>query len=787
MKKLYTLLTLCVFYWACNTTHAQISITDGFANACLGYLYDGNESGPYEPNMNEVLTICPDEGSILNLYWTAANLGSGDKIIIFDGPDASAPPISVGGVGGAVGFTAEQLYLLDITSSGPSGCLTIRFISNNDQFVGNFGALLSCGLPCPKPVPSIAVEGEDTSTEILICKDETIQFDASGTYFPANTAFQSVVWNFGDGTTNNNSWPTVDKLFTEPGAYYVNITVVNDSACASVHTLNVLVKVATVPTITAEVEDNYVCVGQEVYLNGNVAGENWNVIPSVEFGEALVLEDIVNSCYESELFITAFDEGQILENFEDLFSIGISIEHSYIGDLGITIICPDGSSVQLHYRNGGGKWLGEPCDDEDQETFMGNLAYYTFSPNSTGPTWAAANGSYVQTVTEPCNENATGTSIVPGDYSASGDWSVLEGCPLNGPWVLQICDYLNFDNGYVEGWTIDFNPELFDGALSFTPTFGISCDSTYWLGSNIVDHGPTCDSVIVVLPTPGSYNYSYVTIDNHGCVYSKTVSVVAYQGPIIDAGDDFYFCGPAANMQGVVTNPQPSITYDYSWDNAMFLTNPNTANTTITADAISETTPFVLSVFPSDDPGCLVTDTIMAIVPEYPPFALNDTIRVCQGELGVLFAPTEEPDNYSYQWYYSPDDVVYASLTDEIFRAMSVGATGYYKVHVIEPGCQFFSPTTNWVEVISCEIWYPNIFTPNGDGKNDMFQISAITEYPGSSLVVYNRWGKAVYESKDYRNNWSGDDLPEGVYYFMAEINKRTGKEKHGGYFQLVR
>jgi gliding motility-associated-like protein len=785
MNKIYTLIALCVFNWIHVNGVAQISITDGTANACSAYLYDDNEYGNYAAGMNVILTICPEAPeTILNLYWTAANLGTGDRIVIFDGPDTSYPPIIVNGTGGVAGFTGEQLYLLDVTSNNPSGCLTIRFTSNSDDSVGNFAALISCGPPCAKPVPTIEVEGEDTSTELLICKDETLTFDASGTYFPSNTSFQSVEWDFGDGTTNTTSWPTVDKLFTVPGAYMVNVFVTSNMGCRSVHTLNVLVKVATIPAITALADDYYVCVGQEIELSGAVEGTNWNVIPVVEFGGAIYVPDSVGQCFSDTLFITAFDNDQMVESIEDIMTFGINIEHSYIGDLKISIVCPDGSSIMLHDQNGGGKWLGEPCDNDGNPFFEGNGAYYTFSPNSAGDTWAATTN--VQSVSQPCG-GPNGNSIIPGDYSAAGDWEALIGCPLNGPWEVRICDFLNSDNGYAFGWGIEFDPELFDGALSFTPTFGNSCDSTYWLGPNIVDHGPTCDTVFVVPPSPGSYNYSYVTIDNHGCVYSQAVNVVAYQGPIIDAGDDIYFCGPAQALQGVVTNPQPSIIYNYSWNNQPLLTNPNTANPTITADAINETTAFVLSVFPTDDPGCLVTDTIMAIVPEYPPFALNDSISVCQGEVGVLFAPAEEVDNFAYQWYYSPDDVVYATLPDETFRALQVSTTGHYKVHIIEPGCQFFSPTSYWVDVISCEIYYPNIFTPNGDGKNDMFHISAITEYPGSGLIVYNRWGKVVYESKDYRNNWSGDDLPEGVYYFMAEINKSSGKEKHGGYFQLVR
>jgi len=146
----------------------------------------------------------------------------------------------------------------------------------------------------------------------------------------------------------------------------------------------------------------------------------------------------------------------------------------------------------------------------------------------------------------------------------------------------------------------------------------------------------------------------------------------------------------------------------------------------------------------------------------------------------------EFADQYSYRWYYSPDSTDFV-LLEQGSDGLTVGQEGYYVVYVVEPGCHFESPTPFRVLVKACDIRYPNIITPNGDSKNDTFEIEGILEYPGSTLIVYNRWGKVVYESNDYRNSWNGADLPEGVYYFIAEINKSTGKEPHAAYFQLFR
>jgi gliding motility-associated-like protein len=74
-----------------------------------------------------------------------------------------------------------------------------------------------------------------------------------------------------------------------------------------------------------------------------------------------------------------------------------------------------------------------------------------------------------------------------------------------------------------------------------------------------------------------------------------------------------------------------------------------------------------------------------------------------------------------------------------------------------------------------CEIFIPNIFTPNADGSNDTFFIRHLPA--NSSVFITNRWGKEVYSSSDYQNDWTADNISDGVYYFkvVAEGKAYTG------------
>lgn len=63
----------------------------------------------------------------------------------------------------------------------------------------------------------------------------------------------------------------------------------------------------------------------------------------------------------------------------------------------------------------------------------------------------------------------------------------------------------------------------------------------------------------------------------------------------------------------------------------------------------------------------------------------------------------------------------------------------------------------------------PNVFTPNGDGKNDNFEIIGVENYDRVDLVIVNRWGNEVYRMNNYNNKWNGQGLNEGTYFYIIE------------------
>ncbi|RDC64856.1 T9SS type B sorting domain-containing protein [Adhaeribacter pallidiroseus] len=94
----------------------------------------------------------------------------------------------------------------------------------------------------------------------------------------------------------------------------------------------------------------------------------------------------------------------------------------------------------------------------------------------------------------------------------------------------------------------------------------------------------------------------------------------------------------------------------------------------------------------------------------------------------------------------------------------------------------------------------PNIFTPNGDNKNDVFKPDEKRPsfIKATKFAVFNRWGAKLYESNaDPRINWAGVDkdgsrVPDGVYYYQAEVefyalDPQNARKTYKGWVEIIR
>ncbi|WP_165784640.1 T9SS type B sorting domain-containing protein [Solitalea longa] len=81
----------------------------------------------------------------------------------------------------------------------------------------------------------------------------------------------------------------------------------------------------------------------------------------------------------------------------------------------------------------------------------------------------------------------------------------------------------------------------------------------------------------------------------------------------------------------------------------------------------------------------------------------------------------------------------------------------------------------------------PNMITPNGDGKNDVFKVPNIASFPANELTIMDRWGNRVFTIKGYQNDWSGEGLPEGTYFYVLKITVGNKLKVYKGFMTLMR
>jgi gliding motility-associated-like protein len=83
-------------------------------------------------------------------------------------------------------------------------------------------------------------------------------------------------------------------------------------------------------------------------------------------------------------------------------------------------------------------------------------------------------------------------------------------------------------------------------------------------------------------------------------------------------------------------------------------------------------------------------------------------------------------------------------------------------------------------EVRNTAVVVSTVMTPNNDGRNDNFFVRNLEQYPGSRLRIFDRWGKTVYESGDYRNDWDGGKLQGDTYFYILQVADNRSTEKRG-------
>lgn len=497
----------------------------------------GGEGGAgYSANEDYILVLCPSEpGTAIALEWIEfqlATMGEGpyDVMRIHDGPSTSSPLLATW-----QGFWEPGTIAASYNNT--SGCLTLQFTSNASGY-GTFSAEISCITPCEPPTPVVSISGISGSP-YLVCQNEVISLDASASTAANGANITNYEWIFGDGAVDSESGPMSEHSYPYAGAYQVQLVLTDDGGCESVAPIDVLVRVSTTPDfmINEPQEDSF-CLGTSVQLDATgTSSTAWEPASVPRFEGT---EQILDGTFVVSRFDTTFSSaelGSIISSVDQLGSICVEMEHSYLGDLSIKMRCPNGQEMVLHQTAAGATFLGSPFDTEDGQ--IGECWAYCWSPGATNGTWWD-NSTFGDTPNlMPGGIDNIGESLIPGTYEPEGDFGDLVGCPINGEWTLIILDDAFLDDGYLCSWNFD----IFAGAstLGFEPGVGLSSiDSAHWSGSGIALLPATPTVANAVPLTGGVLDYVFTVLDHFGCSYDTTITVsvvdpliTSITGPIV--------------------------------------------------------------------------------------------------------------------------------------------------------------------------------------------------------------------------------------------------------------
>lgn len=183
----------------------------------------------------------------------------------------------------------------------------------------------------------------------------------------------------------------------------------------------------------------------------------------------------------------------------------------------------------------------------------------------------------------------------------------------------------------------------------------------------------------------------------------------------------------------------------------------------------------------SDCPNPVTISTVPLSVNSFNIDAGNDT-TINPGETIQLNAYTDSPNFY---W----DTQLFISSTNVLNPFVYPDETFTYPFVASNNGCILYDYVTVFVRE-GLEI--PNTFSPNGDNLNDSWKIPNIEFYPQNKLTIYNRYGVLLESfspytpSAEWTGIWKGKDLPEGVYFYVLEVND-TEKNIYKGTISIIR
>jgi gliding motility-associated-like protein len=162
----------------------------------------------------------------------------------------------------------------------------------------------------------------------------------------------------------------------------------------------------------------------------------------------------------------------------------------------------------------------------------------------------------------------------------------------------------------------------------------------------------------------------------------------------------------------------------------------------------------------------ITSNTITITINELPQITLSPTDTIVTPGTQVILNTAISQDIRSFQW--TPESMLINPSSIEPTTVPILQAVTYRLSILSKDGCPVFKDLTIKPKY---PFNLPNAFTPNGDGKNDLFRIPPFVDFDLTELIIYNRFGQIVFSTRDIKAGWDGrfrgKEQPSGEYVYQ--------------------
>ncbi len=302
--------------------------------------------------------------------------------------------------------------------------------------------------------------------------------------------------------------------------------------------------------------------------------------------------------------------------------------------------------------------------------------------------------------------------------------------------------------------------------------------SYFWTG--VSGATQNINAIVTIANTLGAQVQLNVTDACHTTPVLVT-NIVPYQAPApinIALSDTTVHClGDTITLFTSVTGGGIPLKY-IDWDSETGLVNDSFSLVTVNSDTI-----FHITV--KDQCDTTRSDSVKVTVSAFPDISVSvnaDSAYCATDSVNFKGTASGGDGNLITEWWANGTLVNNELIFSDTFG--SPDTTNY--ILKVTDGCLTTATDTFKVIIKSCEIEVTNFISPNGDGINDLLIFPNAQYYPENTLQVYDRWGRRVFNSTNYKNDWNGGKLNDGSYFYVLTPTT-TPQGPFKGFFELIR